>query len=264
MIKFLKYINSIPFPFTMKHYQVFGDSSCRMRDGALDSLESWDVLRKEHPHFSVSQNREEWLMASESKVKKDGQDELFPKRAEQIVEILKRDKISRIFSVGVGGAGLEYQIKKRLPGIKLVCSEYSDLNVSVLRKVFLESDEVVKFDVLRDSWMEVNKNYLGPNSLCLIYRIDASFSDKEWSEIFSKIARAGISRVLFIPTGVLTVLSIWNRKRRELKWFFKQTPVLFSGFIRTKKRFQSYWNSFYDEDELSLSGLRGFLLNLKK
>lgn len=253
----------MPFPFTMKHYQTFGETSSKMKNQELASVESWDALRQNHPHFSVSSDRKEWLFVSEANVRKDGQDSLLVERAKDIVNLLKREEIAEIFSVGVGGAGLEYQIKKMMPDLKLVCSEYSQANVDLLKKVFIESDEVIKFDVLNDNWGEVNKKYLNDNGLCLIYRIDASFSNDEWSKIFKRIHSASIEKILLIPTGMLTVLSIFNRKRREIKWFFKGMPVLFSGYIRTKKQFEKYWKDLYNQKELVFGGLKGFLLKIK-
>lgn len=97
----------------MKHYQIFGDSKKSLKNNALVSIESWEELRKNHPHFSVSHNREEWLEAVELKVTKDGQDNGLFLRADNIVDLLKKECIKSVFSVGVGGAGLEYQIKKR-------------------------------------------------------------------------------------------------------------------------------------------------------
>jgi hypothetical protein len=264
MKKILKYINSIPFPFTMRHYQIFGETASKMKNNELASVESWNVLRREHPHFSVPTSREEWLYVSEANVKKDGQDSLFVERAKDAIKLLRRENVKKIFSVGVGGAGLEYQIKKNMPEVNLVCSEYSMDNVELLKKVFIESDNVVKFDVLKDSWLEVKEKYLKNNGICLIYRIDASFSDDEWFKIFKDIHSAGIEKILLIPTGMLTILSIFNRKWREIKWFFKRTPVLFSGHIRTKKQFEKFWKGFYNHEDLFLGGFKGFLLKIKK
>lgn len=260
MKKFLKYINSMPFAFTMKHYQVFGDSTSHMKDRQLVSVESWDALRQNHPFFSVSADREEWLAASELSVKKDGQDAQLIERAADIVILLQDKKISRIFSVGTGGAALEYQIKKLMPGVSIVCSDYSTLTVERLKKVFFESDGIIQFDVLKDNWREIQEKYLGEDGLCLMYRIDASFNDKEWSDIFKYMADAGIQKILIIPTGTLTVLSIYNRKSREIRWFLKRIPIVFSGYIRTAKRFQQYWHSMYSEEDMVLGGLKSFFL----
>jgi hypothetical protein len=259
LIKFLKYINSIPFNFTIKHYQMFGDS--RLKNNSLNFMESWDTLRSSNPHFSIPETREEWLSASEAKVVKDGQDKGLVSRAKDISVLFANKKINSVFSAGVGGAGLEYQIKKNLPGIKMVCSEYSPQNVSMLKKVFTECDDVILFDILKGDWNFVKENYLkDANSVLIIYRLDAGFTNEEWRKIFESIHNAGIKNVLYIPTGLLTLLSIWNRKKREIKWAMTRKPVSFAGHLRSKKKFQSFWRGLYGEEGLNPGGLQGFFL----
>ncbi len=261
LIRSLKCINALPFPFSMKHYQVVGDRTSKMKDQELTSVESWDALRIDHPFFSISADREEWLAASELLVKKDGQDTRLIERAQDIVSLLRHERIERIFSVGAGGAALEYQIKKLMPEVSIVCSDYSKVTVERLRRVFTESDGVVEFDIIDGDWRKIQDAYLGPKSACMIYRIDASFSDKEWTHIFGCLAAASVSAVLVIPTGTLTLLSIYNRKKREIRWFFKKIPIVFSGYLRTKHRFREQWSRWYSDKEYSFGGLTGFLLH---
>lgn len=259
-IAFLKFINSMPFPFTMRHYQIFGESTRLMKNNALDSGESWDALRADHPFFSISPEREEWLAASEVRIQKDGQDSRLIERARDIAALIKQKGTDRIFSVGVGGAALEYQLKKLIPDVPIVCSDYSEVTVDRLRKVFIEADGIIRFDALNGDWAEMNEKYMGKNGLCIMYRIDASFSDAEWKKIFRRIHGGGIAAVLYIPTGTLTFLSVYNRKSREIGWFLRRIPAVFSGYIRTRKRFEEYWKNLYGTDERTLGGLKSFLL----
>lgn len=264
-IEFLKYINSIPFNFTIKHYQTFGESRPSLRDNSLNFLESWDALRLNNPHFSIPDTREEWLNAVELNVVKDGQDKKLIPRAKDISSLLLKKNIDSIFSVGVGGAGLEYQIKKNIPQIKMICSEYSPQNVLMLKKVFIESDDVILFDILKGDWKLVRKNYLpGPNSTLIIYRLDAGFTNEEWKSIFKSIYNSGVENIVYIPTSLLTILSIWNRKKREVKWFFDRKPVSFAGHLRSKNKFKSFWHGLYNEEEFNFGGLKGFFLNIIK
>jgi|CXWL01.1.fsa_nt_gi hypothetical protein len=264
-IEFLKQINSMPISFGMRHYQIFGDSSVALKDKALVSPESWDELRDNHPFFSIAADREGWLAASELEVFKDGQDAGLKDRAREIAEFLKQEEIIKIFSVGVGGAALEYQLKKLLPSLTVICSDYSKTTVERLQRVFTESDEIIQFDIQNGDWKEVTQKYLGNNSLVLIYRIDASFSDDDWRAIFSRMANNGVSSILVIPTGVLTIVSIYNRKKRELKWFLTRTKTIFCGYLRTKARFQQQWRGLYKEKGFVFGGLKSFYLeNLSK
>ena len=247
----------------MKHHQVFGASTSRMKNQELLSAEAWDVLRQEHPFFSISSDRKEWLTTSEVVIPKDGQDKRLVERAYDVVKLVQQKNIAKIFSVGVGGAALEYQIQKQLPNISIVCSDYSALTVERLKKVFIESDEIIQFDVRQGNWKEIQERYLGENGLCLMYRIDAGFSDKEWSKIFQALSQAEIRNILVIPTGMLTLLSMYNRKKREILWFFKKIPSVFSGYVRTKKRFEEHWSAWYGEEELVFGGLKSFFLTKK-
>lgn len=264
IIRAFKYINAMPFPFSMRHYQVFGDTTSKMKDSELASPESWDSLREDHPFFSIADDREEWLKASELIVKKDGQDDKLLERADDVVQLLKRENIERVFSVGVGGAALEYQIKKRLPALRLACSDYSSVTVERLRRVFHESDAIIEFDLLTGDWNAVRERFLTPHGLCVIYRLDASFSDEQWRQIYEAMARAGIEKILVIPTGALTLLSIYNRKKREVRWHLTQIPVVWSGYLRTKARFREHWQHGYTDEEMRFGGLVGFLLTNRK
>ena len=51
--KMLHYINSLPFPLTIKHYFAFDSATALLKDGVLNSVESWNALRQSHPHFSI-------------------------------------------------------------------------------------------------------------------------------------------------------------------------------------------------------------------
>jgi len=260
---FLKYINSIPFSLTIKHYQTFGYSASLFKNAELNSAESWDALRTTHPQFSISQNRKEWLRASEAQIKKDGQDRGLLQRAKDVESLLKKENKNSIFSVGVGGAGLEYQLKKINPNLKIVCSEFAPQNVELLKSVFLEADQVVQFDILNGDWKSIKEKYLFNSSVCLMYRVDASFSDEEWRYIFEKLHAAKINDILFIPSSFLSILSIFNRKWREIRWTMSKTKVVFSGYLRTKSTFKSYWNSLYNEKAGNFGGINGFLLTIK-
>jgi hypothetical protein len=259
----LKKINSLPVRFSMKHYYAFGETVKTLKDNKLDSGQSWDVLRQTHPDFSISENREEWLKASESEIHKDGQDRSLKKRAQDVVDVINRLGVHSLFSVGIGGGGLEYQIKKIKPELKIIGSEYSQVTVDQLKKVFLECDEIIQFDITTKQWpMSVIKPD-GKQGLSMIYRIDASFTDKEWREIFQNMYNSGVENILYIPTTFLTILSIFIRLKRRLSWVVKRQKFAFSGHLRTKKSFQGFWENLYDEEMIDFGGVKGFLLKRK-
>ena len=249
-MRILKYINSLPFPLVVKHYFPL--------ERNLGSKEAWDILRQNHPHFSISGNRTEWLHASEGQVKKDGQDGGMVKRAQEIVQVLDDLCIKSIFSLGVGGAGLEYQIKKMRPNIQLVCSEYSSVAVERLRKVFVEADSVISFDMKEGDWEKtLNDKH---NQLYLMYRIDIELNNKEFRQIFERMAKAGIDNILIVICGRLTLRGLFNRLFQRLGWKMRGTKYAFAGFLRTIATFPPFWKNLYTSKELEFGGLKAFLL----
>ena len=247
MERFLKYINSIPFQLTVKHYYPLKRN--------LDSKESWDILRRSHPHFSISEDRGEWLEAAEGKVKKDGQDGGFIQRAREITELIDKLGIKSVFSVGVGGAGLEYQIKKAKPELKLICSEYSPVAVERLKKVFVEADSIVPFDMREYSWQ---KFYAV--DLVLMYRIDIELTNNDFLKMFKKMHEAGIKNILIIICGHLTLRGLLNRFYQRFWWKIGGTNYAFAGHLRTIATFPPFWKNLYTGKELYFGGLKGFLL----
>ena len=261
MIKFLHYINSFPIPFTSLHYQVFGEEmSARFKDNVLDSPEAWDLLREEHPHFSVSPNREEWLRAAEVVEKKDGQDGGLIRRAKEVASVLKEKSITSLFSVGVGGAGLEYQIKKILPDIHLTCSEYAPKNIEMLEKVFYECDEFLVFDIKKDDWHIALRGVSPDVQMCMLYRVDVHFTDKEWRAIFERMHETGIKQIFFIPSVCITIRSWAYRMVRRLRWFLRGEKQTFVGYVRTQKRFETFWSGLYSCEMKKTPALHGFVL----
>lgn len=152
-----------------------------------------------------------------------------------------------------------------MPGITMVCSEYSQKNVDILKKVFIESSDIVTFDIVKGDWKQIKDFYLHDyTSTLLMYRLDAGFTNKEWREIFESIFSSGIDRIIYIPTTLLTVLSIFNRKKRELEWFIKKEQISFCGYLRTQKEFESFWSGLYEQEVMVFGGLKGFFLKRKE
>lgn len=261
--KFLCYINSLPVAIAVKNSFNFGQPGQILENQELNSAAAWDVLRTQHEHFSVVDNRETWLLAAEGLQKKDGQDGDFVMRARQIAGLLTKYDVRSLFSAGVGGAGLEYQLKKNRPEIKLVCSEYSLVNLELLKKVFWECDSIIYFDLLQADW-NVTKNVVDPkHHLCLLYRIDPSFTTRELQEIFKNMGAAGIENVLFIPGGRLTLAGLLKLFCKRIKGYWQNINFVFAGYLRTEKMFRSCWLGYEIVAIDDLMGLKGYWLKRK-
>ncbi|MEI7512154.1 MAG: hypothetical protein WCK01_01700 [Candidatus Uhrbacteria bacterium] len=259
LIRALKAFNRLPVNLTVKHIQTFGNQTNILKDQKLDSPEAWDELRRAHPQFSIAQDREEWLRACNIEVKKDGQDGGLIVRAKAIAQFLTEKGITRVFSVGVGGAGLEYQLKRLLPELKVIATEYAPENVEMLRRVFTECDDIHTFDILRGNWNEVSDTAMP--TMLIMYRVDPHFTDQEWRTIFANMHTAGVEDILYIPCGFLTMRSLVQRKLRILRLRFRGQQFVFSGYLRTAKVFASFWTRLYSAQTRDFGGLTGYALH---
>jgi hypothetical protein len=252
---------SLPFPLTISHYHVFASGRARegLKDEALDSPESWDALRESDPMFSIAQTRDEWVRVNEEAIRKDGQDERLRERGKDIASLLSQKGITTLFSTGSGGAGLEYHILKNLSGLKVVCSEYAPKSVELLRNVFTEA-EVIQLDITSTDWSSITARADANTTVCLMYRLDAGFTDRQWKDIFASLARAGVKQVLYIPTGFLTLRSLVSRLRLRLSWMLSGTPMVYAGHLRTKATFETYWQRHFTATEHVVGGMTGFWL----
>lgn len=264
--RFLDSPDSLPFPFTISHYHVFSNGVAKdsFKEQRLDSPESWDMLRNSDPLFTIPTSREEWVNVSELLVRKDGQDAQLKVRGREIAELLNRKGMTSLFSVGSGGAGLEYHILKNFPNLRAICSEYAPETVKLLRNVFTEAEKVIEFDIRTKDWSVVTGREDVATTVCLMYRLDAQFTDKEWVEIFLNLARAGVQQVLYIPTSFLTVRNLLARIRTRLQWRFAGKAMVFSGHLRTKTTFHSYWKRNFVQEECVVGGMTAFWLTLKR
>lgn len=251
---------------TIKHYHLFDASVSKdaFKEAKLDSPESWDMLRTSEPLFSIPQEREAWLRVNEEQIRKDGQDAKLKERGADIARLLKERNITSVFATGSGGAGLEYHILKNAPGLHMLCSDYAPQTVEILRKVFVEAESVVQFDILRDAWTPVTNRSDTSTTLCLMYRLDAGFTDLEWRSIFKRLKDEGVQQILYIPTGFLTMRGLLFRLRSRLLWMLSGKHAVFSGYLRTKDTFLSFWRGYFSSTEYVLGGMAGFWLTLEK
>ena len=234
MIKILKYINSLPFPITVKHYVSFGVADPYLQDvhGEEDAKKRWQVLRDTHPRYRIPRDRETWL--KDLSLRKDGQDDKLPERVEALATLIEKEGIRTFYSIGAGGGVFEYFLKKRIPSLKIVASEYTQEGVERLRNVFLECDKVEFFDALNDiSWGKIGEDKDG---MVFIYRNEREFSDKQWRQIFRAMHKAGVKRVFrAYEYAHLPCLRArkntkpkapFSRRKAQFCWFFEESVYI--------------------------------------
>lgn len=256
MLKFLKYINSFPFPFTVRHYAQLGPAGKHLKDGVLRSKESWQILRDEHPRYRIPADRETWL--SELSLKKDGQDSELGARVNEFVLLLEKENIKTVYSVGSGGGVFEYFLKKRLPRIRIIASEPTQEGVNRLKKVFIECDTIEFFDALdSEGWERVGSM---EDAIVFIYRNEREFTDNEWRKMFRDMRAAGVKKVFLGLMNMLTMLAFVQEKLRNISLYFHGTPATFVGYLRNHAAFRSFWKGIYKEHEVYFPNCRGLYL----
>lgn len=92
-----------------------------------------------------------------------------------------------------------------------------------------------------------------------MYRVDPHLTDEEWKKLFATI---NAKHILFIPNTFLTLKSMLNRYRNRLKNFGKK--FIFSGYVRSKYGYISFWKESFNFEEINFYGSPGFYLTKKK
>jgi hypothetical protein len=238
----------------MKHYYYFGKKADALGE-SLIRPDSWDALRTadsgSQDDFLMPETRMAWEEKSLGNVVLNG-------RADALTDFL-RPRYRRVYSYGVGCAFLEYLLKKRDPMLFVRCSDFTPRTIERLKKVFIEADEIVLFDMLSGTW-----DNGGSNCIHMFHRVDTEFDDRQWRDIFKRMSRAGIEHVLFIPSEYLTVKRIVVQKIKYFLYSWTGRKMTFSGFLRTKERFVSLVSEFYDIVQVVKVGdLTGLLLKLR-
>ncbi len=260
VLKTLRYFNNFPFPFTAKHYAMLGEVSSHLKDGMLMSTDSWLVLRNEHPHYRIPDDRETWL--KELYYKKDGQDDKLQDRVNEFAVLLEKENIKTVYSIGSGGGIFEYFLKKRLPSIKIFASEPTQVGVDRLRKVFLECDVVEVFDALNPKdWEKIGND---PDGVVFIYRNEREFTNDNWRKMFEYMHQARVQRVFLGLMYLLTILAFTQEKIRNVKLRLRGKKVTFVGYLRNYAEFKSFWYNKYTDKEIPFPNCRGLYLTIIK
>ncbi len=252
----LKYINSMPFPVTARHFTSLGVVGGKLKDGELRSAESWQTMRDEHPYYRIAEDRETWL--KELTADKDGQDAKMHDRVRAFADLIEKEGVKTVYSIGSGGGVFEYFLKKRSPHIRVVCSEWKSEGAGRLRRVFLECDEVITFDALNpNDWKKVGADKDG---IVFIYRNEHEFTDAEWHKMIRMMHDAGVTRVFLGLMYLLTILAFIQAKIRNIKKRLRGEKIVFVGYLRNYSRFKRFWSGMYIAREVPFPNCRGFYL----
>jgi hypothetical protein len=248
----LRYINQMPFRFTIRHYFPLSEQAPSFAGIQLDTPEAWDAVRKSHPHFSTPETRNAWIASL--KERRDGQDSNTSYRAKDIAKIVREGHFTSMHSLGVGSAALEYYILQEVPELDMAVSEYNEESVRRLQKVFPEAHPKL-FDIMTSPWSTVPEKHL-----VLIYRLDPHLTDAEWRQAFQRMYDSGVQDVLFIPSKFLTIKNLFLEWRMIARAIIHGHRLSFAGYKRTQKAYEYSWAGLYSGPVVDIGRLKGYLL----
>jgi hypothetical protein len=222
----------------------------------LDSPEAWDILRNNNNYssYTLPNSKKEWI-------KKCEDNKSARETARVILNLLKETKLDSITSLGVGVAYVEYHIKSLNPNVNLLISDFTKETINKLKSFFPEVNDIFMFDMLKDDYSKI----AGANSLLLLNRVDTELNNKQWQEVFYKINKSDIQKILVIPTTFLNLKIIISELLHLGYWKLKKKQITSAGYLRTKSVFKKFWASyFYIEKEITHNNRTFLLLNKRQ
>ena len=222
---------------TLRHVYDFGADAERLgRD--LDRPETWDALRETPGVFQLPATRGAWEERARTPE--------LASRARDIAALARRLGARSVASYGVGNAGLELNLSRELPEVRLSCGDYTPRTVERLRGLFPEAT-VVRHDLRADGPLEAD--------LHLMHRIDAELTADEWRRV---LARYG-EPILFVPALLLG----WVTAAKEILRRVRKPRATRAGYFRTEDALRDLWEPTHTDERLPVGDLTGFLLRPK-
>ncbi len=229
-----------PIGLTIAHRYPF--TGVRFADGTLASPDAWDQLRGSDPDFGFGGSREAWLARTRA----------FPslaRQATEIVALLRRWGVTRMASVGVGTAVLEYHIQTQDPELLLRCGDYAPASLEMLRRCFTECRSIEVMDLRDNRWVQDPGH-----EVVLLNRVDTELTDDEWRGVFGDLHARGVARILMIPCGLLTAAALARELRTIVRSRLRRHPLTKAGYFRTEGRMQQLFNAGYARTSVHHAG----------
>lgn len=221
-----------------RHYYRFDKTTMASLDGYQMNLENWEKLRDRSADSSFV--LEKTPKSYEENCRKQ---EAYRILAYQIVDVINKNEIvcDKIISLGAGKGILEWHLKEINPDIRIECTDYTETSVQNLKKVFLKLDEAKVFDMIDGDYTRMEKN-----SIFIMCRLSAEFTDTVWKSIFRKMNDAGIKFVLFIPNQFADMTTLIKDSMKRLKnWVGGGKKYLFCGWHYTENEYSKMFAETY-------------------
>lgn len=219
--------------YSIKHY---GSLPEKVQDKIGNSLltpEAWDLLRtQDESGFYGLKDDRGWFL---DVCKRSSNDPILI----ELEKLLSERTIKKLFSVGVGRAVLEYNIKSKNDKLEIICSDYTPKAINRLANLFPECNETILFDILKGNWKKYNQYTI------LMNRISTEFNELQWRDIFKSMYEGQIESIIFVPTEDLSVRLAIKERLINLRERLKGHKLIDCGMMYSREMFISFWGSYY-------------------
>jgi hypothetical protein len=225
---------------TLPHWYGFTDGVRLEHAGPLTE-EEWGRLRERDTAFGFGRSRDEWIAFAHS-------NQALVERAGGVTELLARWNVNRLVSVGAGTGIFEFLLKSSAPDLKLRCGDWEADSIPILRERLADVDSIERMDLRRPDWVQ------DPDEAVLLNRVDMELSDVEWHDVFAKVAARGAKRIVWIPCGLLTAISMFTELRGVVVGLGMRRHLYRSGYLRTPARMTELFAAHYERREVFKHG----------
>jgi len=216
-----------------KHYFVFNN----FEPISQLNKEAWDSLRvgTENPAFQFEATLKEY---ESNCARRTDCREMAEAIRDAVLSI--GAEVSAVVSLGAGKGIVEWHLKKLLPSLPLICTDYAESGVASLRRLFRTCDKVMAFDMLRGDY-----SVFGKDAVLLMNRVSTEFTPSEWRQIFKSCKSAGIKYILFIPTELASIrLKVMGTLRHFARKALRRRDT-FCGWLYSQREFDRLMSSEY-------------------
>ena len=223
---------------SVKHYYTFANS----RNLARLDQEAWDKLRTgtDNPAFQFESSVEEYEASCVGRTD-------CREVAKEVRDVLKSlgKEVSCVVSLGTGKGIVEWHLKRLMPEMRLICTDYAESGVESLRRLFRGCDQVMTFDMLKS-----NYDQFPDGTVLFMNRISTEFTTSEWLQIFRSCRDSGIKHVIFIPTELASFkLKVMETLRHFVRKLLRRKDT-FCGGLYSKRELEKLLSFNY--------GIKGF------
>ena len=211
-----------------RHYYVFKDDIGKKLGKA-----GWETLRNGNENaFALEDDKVAYESNCEQRID-------YKTYAIKILQMCASN--DNFISFGCGKGILEWHMKRQAGDrIRVTCSDYTPQQLEKLKKVFVDCDSFLLFDMLEGDYSQVDKR-----ATVIIYRCSTEFTYKQYRQIFKKMYDRGIETIVFVPTEIITIKQGLRRYKAYAKDLLKGRKLTFCGWNYLEKELVSMFDDYY-------------------